>query len=127
MNDTIRAGLRQIPLAIFLACLAAVGVFGVLTFLIAIVIFPNRGPMVFPALSPLACPRGGDLTLDTTWGRRYYDHFTLGYTCSSGTTELPADEWRMFIALVLICFAVIAIRWLLEARSRSDVRSTDLS
>jgi hypothetical protein len=116
MNGTLRAGVRQIPLAIFLACVAAVGVFGVLTFLIVIVIFPNRGPMVFPMLSPLACPTGGDLTLDTTWGRRYYDHFTLGYTCTAGASELPADELRMFVALVLICFAVIAIHWLLDAR-----------
>ncbi len=127
MNDTLRAGLRQIPLAIFLACVAAVGVFGSLTFLIAIVIFPNRGPMVFPTLSPLACPSGGDLTLDTTWGRRYYDHFTLGYTCTNGDAELPADELRMFIALALICFAVIAIRWLLIARSTSNVRWNDRS
>jgi len=115
VNDTLRAGLRQTPLAIVFACVAAAGLFGVLTFLIVIVVFPNRGPVVLPALSPIGCPTGGDLTIDTKWGRRSYDHFTLGYTCTVGEQSQPADELRLFIALALICFGVIALRWLLVA------------
>ena len=116
MGATIRAGLRLIPLAIFLACAAAAGLFAAITFLITIVIFPNRGPIELPAASPLACPNGGALTIDTTWGRRTYDHFTLGYTCTGRDSVVPADELRMFGALALACFAVIAVRWLLEPR-----------
>lgn len=112
MGDRLRLGLRQLPLGMFLSCVAAAGMFGILTFLIVIVIFPNRGPVTFPLLSSFACPAGTDLTLDTKWGRRYYDHITLGYTCTSGAIELPADELRMYLALVVISFAIIAIWWL---------------
>lgn len=116
MNDTLRSGLRKIPLAIFFSCVAAAGIYAVLTFLIVIVIFPNRGPVVLPALSPLGCPAGGDLTIDTKWGRRMYDHFTLGYACTVGVDTQPADELRLFLALAVVCFGVITLRWLLAAR-----------
>jgi hypothetical protein len=115
MRSHLRATIMRAPVACLLGLGTAVAIYGSVTTLLILAIFPNQGRVPITPLSWLGCPTGGTLMLDTMWGRRYYNYLTMGYSCAFNGNQQRADELRMLLVLIVICTIGIWLWWLRNA------------